>query len=71
MPLTITVNEKQVRESKKAESVLKEMLKKRKCNQKIQSKWPELEDVAKWVNKKQQSGLFVTCAHCTDSPFCN
>jgi len=57
------VNEKQVREWKKAESVLKEMPKKRKCNQKIQPKWPKLEeDVAKWVNEKRQSGLFVTRA---------
>ena len=57
------MNEKQVREWKKAESVLKEMPKKRKCNQKIQPKWPKLEeDVAKWVNEKRQSGLFVTRA---------
>ena len=44
------------------------MPKKIKCNQKIQPKWPKLEeDVAKWVNEKQQSGLFVTRG---DSPFC-
>ena len=48
-----SVNEKQVHEWKKAESALKEMPKKSKCNQKIQPKWPELEeDVAKWVNEK-------------------
>ena len=58
-----SVNEKQVCEWKKAESVLKEMPKKSKCNQKIQPKWPKLEeDVAKWVNEKQKSGLFITHA---------
>ena len=64
-----SANEKQVCEWKKAENVLKKMPKKIKCNQKIQPKWPKLEeDVAKWVNEKRQSGLFLTRA---DSPFCN
>ena len=45
------VNEKQVCKWKKAESVLKEMPKKSKCNQKNSPKWPKLEeDVAKWVS---------------------
>ena len=58
-----SVNKKQVCEWKKAESVLKELPKKSKCNQKIQPKRPKLEkDVAKWVNEKRQSGLFVMCA---------
>ena len=57
------VNEKQVRKWKKAESVMKEMPKKSKCDQKNFPKRPKLvEDVAKWVSSKQQSGLFVTCA---------
>ena len=58
-----SVDEKQVYEWKKAECVLKEMPKKSKCNQKNPPKWPKLkEDVAKWVSKNQQSGLFVTRA---------
>ena len=55
-----SVDEKQVREWKKAECVLKEMPKKSKCNQKNPPKWPKLEDVAKWMSENRQSSLFVT-----------